>query len=313
MTIDEKHNTYFENELSTAKNRLLERIEFWLGHTEGDAQAIPGLWMYKFEEPSDRISVIQYPSVCLIGQGSKQIFLGKETLHYDRDHYLVTSIDLPVVAQVQDASPDKPYVGMAFTIQQKEIAQLLAEGNLPLPAHYKAQRAMTVGTLSLPLLNAFLRLIDLLNDPVSIPFLAPSISREILYRLITSEEGFHLRQVGMTDTRSAQIYRAVDWLKNNYQHPLRIEKLSSYCNMSKSTFHYHFRELTSMSPLQYQKWLRLQEARRLMLSEDFDVTRAAFKVGYAGTSQFCREYSRQYGESPAKDIRTIKDARLAGG
>ncbi len=301
-----------ENELAAAKMKLLERIEYWTQDKGDAARAIPGLWMYKFEAPSERIRIIQYPSVCLIAQGSKQILLGKQTLHYDRDHYLVTSIDLPVVAQVQDASPEKPYMGMAFSIVQKDIAQLLVEGNLPKPPNPSTQRAMTIGTLSLTLINAFLRLIDLLDDPASIPFLAPSISREILYRLITSVEGYHLRQVGMTGSQSAQIHRAVDWLKKNFNQPLTIEKLAGYCNMSQSSFHHHFRNLTAMSPLQYQKWLRLQEARRLLLVEDLDVTRAAYRVGYESSSQFCREYSRQFGESPARDIRTLKDGKKYG-
>ncbi len=265
--------------------------------------------MYKFEAPSELTHVIQFPSVCLIGQGSKRIFLGKESLRYDRDHYLVTSMDLPVVAQVQDASPEKPYMGLAFSLFQKELAQLLAEGSLPVPPAPSGQRAMTVGTLTLPLINAFLRLIDLLDDPVSIPFLAPAISREILYRLITSEEGYHVRQAGMAGSQSAQIQRAVGWIKNHVNHPLTIEKLAGYCHMSTSSFHHHFRKLTAMSPLQYQKWLRLQEARRLMLVEDLDVTRVAFAVGYESSSQFCREYSRQFGQSPARDIRAIKAAR----
>ncbi len=300
-----------ENELLAAKNKLRDRIAHWTEQNGETAKALPGLWMYKFEAPSERTHIIQHPSVCLIGQGSKQIFWGRETLRYDRDHFLVTSIDLPVVAKVQDASPEKPYMGMAFAISQKEIVQLLAEGNLPVPPAPSRRKAMTVGTLTLPLINAFLRLIELLDDPVSIPFLAPSISREILYRLITSDEGFHLRQVGMTGSQSAQIHRAVEWMKTHLNQQLRIEKLAEYCRMSQSSFHHHFRKLTAMSPLQYQKRLRLQEARRLMLVEDLDVTRVAFAVGYESSSQFCREYNRQFGQSPARDIKAIKAAQAS--
>ena len=299
------------NELLLAKKKLFDRIEYWTEDSRNLRDTIPGLWMYRYDAPTDRKSVIQRPSVCLIGQGSKQIFLGKDILRYDRDHYLVTSIDLPVVAQIIDASPEKPYMGMAFRLEQKEIAQLLAEGSLPQPPKPSIQRAMTVGVLTLAMIKAFVRLIDLLDDPVSIPFLAPPIKREILYRLITSPEGFHLKQLGMTGSQNSQIGRAVDWLKSNYAQSVVMEELASYCHMNLSSFHHHFKNLTAMSPLQYQKNLRLQEARRLMLVDDFDVTRAAFGVGYESSSQFCREYNRQFGSSPARNIRAIKNTKGA--
>ena len=299
---------HMTDELLHAKNTLTERIEYWTG-TKGNAKdAIPGMWMYKYEAPSARTRIIQRPSICLIGQGSKEVLLGKDSLVYDRDHYLVTSLDLPVVAQIRDASPERPYMGLAFTLEQKEVAKLLAEGSLPIPTKRTTQRAMSVGQLSLSLIDAFLRLINLLEEPVSIPFLAPSIKREILYRLITSDQGYHVRQLSMSGSQSSQIHGAVQWLKDNYNKPVKMEELAELCHMSLSSFHHHFHNLTAMSPLQYQKWFRLQEARRLMLVDDLDVTRAAFEVGYESSSQFCREYSRQFGNSPAKDIRLLKQS-----
>jgi len=296
-------------EFGAAQEKLREKMLYWASQKGNAAKAIPGLWLYQFQAPSDRTHVIQHPSVCLIGQGSKEIYWGKETLRYDRDHFLCTSLDLPVVAQVQDASPEKPYVGMAFAITPKDIAQLLAEGSLPVPAGSSQQKAMTVGALTLPLIHAFLRYLELLEDPASIPFLAPAIAREILYRLITSEAGSHLRHVALAGSQNAQIHRAVEWMKTHLNQPLTIESLARYCQMSESSLHHHFRKITALSPLQYQKGLRLQEARRLMLVEDLDVTRVAFAVGYESSSQFCREYARQFGESPGRDIKAIKASR----
>ena len=271
--------------------------------------SIPGLRIYKRSAPSELTRYTHQPSICFIAQGAKRILLGTDEYSYDRDRYLVTSIDLPIVAQVLEASQEKPYLGFALKLDQKEIAQMLIEGNLPDPSPKSSSRAMTVAKLTVPLIDALLRLIDLLDEPEAIPFLAPSIQREILYRILTGEGGIHLRQIGMKGSQNSQILRAVEWLKTNFNQALSVEDLASYSQMSLSAFHHHFREITAMSPLQYQKWLRLQDARRLILTAHYDVTRAAFKVGYESSSQFSREYSRLFGVSPAKDIRAL---RLSG-
>jgi AraC-like DNA-binding protein len=294
------------NELALAKQNLLSRIDLLTRENHNPDIPIPGLRVYRKVEPTGPTRYTHQPSVCLIAQGAKEILLGTDALFYDQDHYLVTSIDLPIVAQVPGASPEHPYMGMAFKLEQKDIAQVLADGHLPPPPTSPSNRAMTVGTLNLPLIDAFLRLLDLLGEPEAIPFLAPAITREILYRLLTSEGGVHLRQIGLRGSQNAQILRAVEWLKANSTQPLLVESLAAYCQMSLSAFHHHFRRITAMSPIQYQKWLRLQEARRLMLTSDIDVTRAAFKVGYESSSQFCREYGRLFGKAPSKDIRALK-------
>jgi AraC-like DNA-binding protein len=292
-------------ELARAKQHLLSRIDFWT-RAGSVAPAIPGLWIYRHEAPSEPTRYTHQPSICLIAQGSKRIMLGSDDFSYDSDRYLVTSIDLPIVAQILEASKKKPYFGLAFRLDQKDIAQLLVDGNLPPQPQTKAARAMGVATLTLPLLNAFLRLLDLLDEPSAIPFLAPSIRREILYRILMNEAGEHLRQIGMMGSQNSQIRKAVERLKCDFTKTLSVEELAENSQMSLSAFHLHFRRLTAMSPLQYQKWLRLQEARRLMLIEDYDATRAAFGVGYESASQFSREYSRLFGVSPAKDIRGLR-------
>lgn len=295
-------------ELVVAKQNLYRRIAHWTEEYDDPKIQIPGLRIYKRRTTSEPTRYTHQPSLCFIVQGSKRILLGSDEYTYDRDSYLVTSIDLPIVAQIVDASPEKPYMGFALKLDQKEIAQMLIDGNLPKPTSQSSSRAMTVGTLTVPLIDALVRLIDLQNEPAAIPFLAPSIQREILYRVLTGEGGIHLRQIGIQGSQNSHILHAVEWLKTNFALPLSIDDLATYSQMSVSAFHHHFRKITAMSPLQYQKWLRLQDARRLMLTADYDVTRAAFEVGYESSSQFCREYGRLFGVSPAKDVRTLKQA-----
>jgi len=292
--------------LEDRKLRLFERIARWTDESDDPKISIPGMRIYKRREPSGLTRYTHQPSLCFIVQGSKRIILGTDEYSYGRDSYLATSIDLPIVAQIVDASPERPYMGFALKLDQKDIAQMLVEGNLPEPSPSESSRAMTVGSLTAPLVDALIRLIDLLDEPEAIPFLAPAIHREVLYRVLTGEAGIHLRRIGMRGSQNSRILRAVDWLKSNFTQRLSVEELATYSQMSLSAFHHHFREITAMSPLQYQKWLRLQDARRLMLTADYDVTRAAFGVGYESSSQFCREYSRLFGVSPAKDVRKLR-------
>jgi AraC-like DNA-binding protein len=208
--------------------------------------------------------------------------------------------------QVTKASPEKPYLGLVLNIDQREISQLMVDSNLPPPRPQQSSRGMATGEVTLPLLAAFQRLIDLLDEPRDIPILAPIIEREIFYRLLVGDQGARLRQIAVAGSQSNQIARAIDWLKGNFTKPLHIDDLAAHVNMSTSTFHHHFRQVTAMSPLQYQKWLRLNEARRLMLAEDQDATTASFQVGYESPSQFSREYSRLFGAPPLRDVINLR-------
>jgi len=246
------------------------------------------------------------PSICLVAQGAKRVLLGDDTYVYDAHHYLITAVHLPTVVQIIEANREKPYLGLRLKLDQREISQLMVDSNLPLPRTQQSSRGMATGEVTLPLLTAFQRLIDLLAEEQDIPILAPIIQREIIYRLLVGDQGARLRQIASTGSQSNQIARAIDWLKGNYTQPLRIDDLAKQVNMSTSTFHHHFRTLTAMSPLQYQKWLRLNEARRLMLVEPLDATTAAFQVGYESASQFSREYSRLFGTSPLRDITNLR-------
>jgi AraC-like DNA-binding protein len=232
--------------------------------------------------------------------------LGDDTYVYDAHHYLITSVHLPTVVQVTEASREKPYLGLRLTFDLREISQLMADSNLPPPRTQQSSRGMATGMVTVPLVTAFLRLIDLLAAEEDIPILAPIIQREIVYRLLVGDQGGRLRQIAAAGSQSQQIARAIEWLKGNFNQPLRIDDLAAQARMSSSTFHHHFRSMTALSPLQYQKQLRLQEARRLMLAERLDAATAAFQVGYESPSQFSREYNRLFGAPPLRDITNLR-------
>ncbi len=294
------------NELEDALEALRKSIARWTDKSDRIVTAIPGLILARRAEPSEPISIMYEPRICVIAQGAKRVQLGDDAYVYDMHHFLLTSVDLPTFVQVIKASPEKPYLGLVLNIDQREISQLMVDSNLPPPRPQQSSRGMATGEVTLPLLAAFQRLLDLLDEPEDIPILAPIIEREIFYRLLVGDQGARLRQIAATGSQSNQIARAIDWLKGNFTKPLRIDDLAAQVNMSTSTFHHHFRQVTAMSPLQYQKWLRLNEARRLMLAEDQDATTAAFQVGYESPSQFSREYSRLFGAPPLRDITGLR-------
>jgi AraC-like DNA-binding protein len=225
---------------------------------------------------------------------------------YDAHHYLITSVHLPTVVQIIEASPERPYLGLRLMLDQREISQLMVDSNLPPPRVQQSSRGMATGEVTLPLLTAIQRLIDLLAEQQDIPILAPIIQREIIYRLLVGDQGERLRQIATAGSQSQQISKAIGWLKNNYALAISMDDLAAQANMSTSTFHHHFRSLTALSPLQFQKQLRLQEARRLMLAERMDAANAAFQVGYESPSQFSREYNRLFGAPPLRDITKLR-------
>ncbi len=297
-----------ETAIEAMRLGLAARIARWAERTEDGATAIPALFLFQHEAPTEPVSYMLGPNVCLIAQGSKRVVLGEEVYIYDAHQYLVTSLGLPVIVEITEASREKPYLGLRLELDQRAMAQLMVDSSLPLPKAQQASRGIAVSKVSLPLLHAFHRLIDLLDEPDSIPVLAPLIQREILYRLLVGEQGLRLRQIAAAGTQSHQISRAVDWLKGNFSKPLHVDDLAAYVNMSTSTFHHHFRALTAMSPLQFQKFMRLNEARRLMLVEHLEAAAAAYQVGYESPSQFSREYNRLFGQPPLRDISSLREA-----
>lgn len=284
---------------------LAKSIARWTEESEKYVTAVPGLAFYRHDEPTEPNSGMYEPSICLVAQGAKRVHLGSDAYVYDANNYLITSIHLPTTYQVITASREKPYLGLVFQLDQREMSQLMVDSSLPAPRMQQSSRGMATGEVSLPLLNAFQRLIGLLDEPEDIPILSPIIQREIIYRLLVGDQGARLRQIASAGSQSHQISRAIDWLKANFTQPLRIDDLAERARMSTSTFHHHFRAMTALSPLQYQKQLRLQEARRLMLAERLDAASAGFQVGYESPSQFSREYSRMFGAPPLRDIKNL--------
>lgn len=278
---------------------------------DGDfTTAVPGVSIHRRSRPGMKVCGSYKPGFALIVQGAKQVMLGDEIHRYGPGDYLLTSIDLPVTTQVVEASPEQPYLSMAFAIDTTRIAGLMAVADresTPAPAPAAAiLRGMAVSALTPELEDAALRLLRLTSRPADIPALAPLTEQEIIYRLLTGPQGARLRQLAVADSQSHQINRACIWLKEHYALPLRIEDLASRVSMSVSSLHHHFKAITAMSPMQYQKQLRLQEARRLMLEEMLDAGSAGHQVGYESQSQFSREYARQYGEPPLRDVGRVR-------
>ncbi|MBB3271750.1 AraC-like DNA-binding protein [Pseudomonas sp. OG7] len=232
--------------------------------------------------------------------------IGGDVFPYDTTRFLVTSLNIPANSAVTVASEEAPCLGLVFKLDLRTLAELIAQDGRPPASGQSFYTSAGVGGLGQKLLESFTRLIELLEEPDAIPVLWPLIQREIHYRLLLSDQAPLLRYIASVGSKGHRIAKAIDWMKLNYAEPLRVDELASKVQMGLSTFHQHFRQLTAMSPLQYQKWLRLNEAKRLMLNEHLDAATAAFKVGYESPSQFSREYGRQFGMPPKRDIAELR-------
>jgi AraC-like DNA-binding protein len=285
---------------------LAKSIAKWIGTENHLVTKIPTLTLYMSGSPTQAASYILPTSICLIAQGAKQVLLGEEAYRYDAQTYLITSVDLPVVAQITEASIDRPYLGLTLELDQQVIAQLITDSSLsPFHQPRKECRGIAVSKVTPHLLDA---LIDYWICSTSLrifQFWHRLFKRRFFYRLLAGDQGPRIRQVVAMGSQSNLIAKTIDWMKHNFTSRLSVDNLASYSGMSISTFHHHIRSLTAMSPLQYQKKLRLNEARRLMLMEDLDATTAAFHVGYESSSQFSREYNRLFGAPPLRDMKNL--------
>jgi AraC-like DNA-binding protein len=273
--------------------------------------AIPGLVLFRQTAPSPCYRATFEPSLGVFVQGRKLINLGGKEYLCDGSSFLLTSVDVPVQNQIVEASEDVPLLSMLLRLDMQVVGEVLSREDLPEPGRSAHGHALAIGETTAGMLGACVRLIETLDTPEDIPFLAPLIQREIIYRVLRTRQGERLRAIATRGDLSHNTARAISWLKANYTKPLHMEELAGIAHMAVSTLHHQFRALTAMSPLQYQKQLRLQAARQRMLMQGIDATRAAYEVGYESVSQFSREYSRYFGQPPIRDVKALRDARAA--
>jgi len=252
----------------------------------------------------------------VIAQGSKEVMLGDERYVYDPAHYLLVTAEMPVAAHVVEASRERPYLSFRMRLDPSLVSSVLVEAGHVALRGDAGVRAIAVSPLDAGLLDATLRLVRLVEAPSEARFLAPLIQREIVYRLLIGEQGSRLRHIAVLGGHAHRMARAIERVRQEYDRPLRVETLAGEMGMSVSSFHHHFKAVTAMSPLQFQKRLRLQEARRLMLGERMDAAGAAYRVGYEDASHFSREYKRLFGFPPGRDVERLRrvslpEARLA--
>lgn len=305
-----------------AKARLpseLDRIRAELAlkivtHMKGngvEASAVPGLSLYRQTSPTACNSAAYEPRLIVFVQGQKRIDLGKTTYLCSECSLLLTSVDLPVISQVIKASEAEPLLGLLIGLDMTLVREILSREEADFSVDISNARGMVMGLASSEILSACSRLLDLLDEPADIPFLGNLVQREILYRVLCSSLGKHLRAIATVGDQNNRIARAVAWLRANYAKPLRVEELAEIARMGVSTLHHHFRSLTTMSPIQYQKQLRLHAARQRLLIDGLDATSAAFEVGYESASQFSREYSRFFGQPPMRDAKSHRNGAVA--
>jgi AraC-like DNA-binding protein len=296
--------------LAANREELVERIGRAMPE-DGIAQPLPGLHLYRFSLPSEPTYVVIKPCVCVIAQGSKQVLLGKSLYRYDPLHYLLATISLPSARQVLEASKARPYLSLSLDLAPALVNSVLLEVSHTQPREHAEVRAMAVSPVDGHLLEACVRLVRLLDTPADAPILLPLITLEIIYRLLIGEQGARLSHLVIPGGVAPSIARAVERLRHDFDQPLRIEELAHELGMSASGLRQHFKAVTAMSPSQFQKQLRLQEARRLLLDEDLDAASAAYRVGYHDASHFTREYKSLFGVPPMRDVQRLREAALA--
>jgi len=300
-----------EAELMQAhREELVERIGRAV-REDGTVQTLKGLYLSCSSLPLKPLHSVLKPSVCVIAQGSKEVLLGDSRYRYDPSHYLLATVELPRVSQVLEASKERPYLSLRLELDPTLVGSVMVETGHASPRDHADVRAIAVSPLDGNLLDAFVRLVRLLDAPAEARVLLPLITREIIYRLLMGEQGGRLRHLALQGGYTPYIARAVARLRQDFDQPLHVEGLARELGMSVSGFHHHFKAVTAMSPLQFQKRLRLQEARRLMLGEDLDAASAAYRVGYHDASHFNREYKSLFGVPPMRDVQRLREETLA--
>ena len=294
-----------ELRLRISREELVGRIMKILPE-DGVLDVLQDITLARSSKVTERLHSVFTPCLCIIAQGSKQVLLGEEEFRYDSGHYLISTLDLPIISHVAEASKEKPYLSCRFTLDASIVASVMMESGIQTGKNGESVKAMDVSSIEADLLDAVVRLIRLFDSPEEGKILAPLIQKEIVFRLLKGEQGKRLSHLLPSSGDTRRISKAVQQLRANISEPLRIENLARELGMSVSGFHHHFKSVTAMSPLQFQKQIRLQEARRLMLGEDLDAASAGFRVGYEDPSYFSRDYKKLFGAPPQRDIAKLR-------
>jgi AraC-like DNA-binding protein len=310
VTMDSMSPQQVEREARRAqanRGELVERIARAVCE-DGRVEPLKGLRLHRASSPTESVYGMSGFAFCVIAQGSKEVFLGDARYQYDPAHYLLATAELPVVSQIIEASQERPYLSLRLKLDPTLVGSVMVEAGHFSPPSHADMRAINVSPLDASLLDAVVRLVRLLDTPAEAPFLAPLITREIVYRLLMGEQGDRLRHIAVQGGHTHRIARAIERLRKEFDQPLRIDDIARELGMSVSSFHHHFKAVTAMSPLQFQKQMRLQEARRLMLGEGLDAAGAGYRVGYNDASHFNREYKRLFGLPPLRDVERLREA-----
>jgi AraC-like DNA-binding protein len=287
---------------------LARKIASLVGNEENRITEIPGVSLHRRTSPTPPCRTTYHAGVIVVAQGRKQVNLGRTSFIYDESRFLVTAVDLPIVSWVAEATQEVPCLVLSLKLDMSMVRDVLGREEIHVAEAPSDRPAMSIGETTPEFLNACCRLLALLDSPEDIPFLSGLVQREIIYRILRGPEGTRLRAVATLGDQSHRTAKAVAWITANYAKPLHVEELARIASMGVSTLHHHFRMLTAMSPLQYQKQLRLQAARSLMLNKGLDAAGAAFEVGYESPTQFNREYSRFFGQPPMRDVRALRSS-----
>jgi AraC-like DNA-binding protein len=289
------------------RDELVERIARAI-RDDGKVKPLQGLYLHRASSPTGLVHGVTSLAFCVIAQGRKEILLGDHRYQYDPYHYLLTTVELPVVSQVVEASPERPYLSLRLELDPTLVGSVMVEAGYSSPKSHADVRAIDVSPLDASLLDGVVRLVRLMDSPSEARFLVPLLTREIIYRLLLGEQGDRLRHIPVLGGETYRMARAIERLRKDFDQPLKIDDIAQELGMSVSGFHHHFKAVTAMSPLQFQKQLRLQEARRLMLGEGLDAASAGYRVGYNDDAHFNREYKKLFGAPPLRDVERLRGA-----
>ncbi|MEH2136836.1 AraC family transcriptional regulator [Nostoc sp.] len=305
--INDQHVKREADRVQANRDELAQRISQAI-RADGTIEPLKGLYLHRFSSSRSACHAVSIPAFCVIAQGSKEVLLGSDRYQYDPAHYLLATVELPIMSQILEASKAQPFLSLRLDLDSTLVGSVMVEASYPAFQSRTNVKAIDVSPLDTPLLDAVVRLVRLVDTPAEARVLMPLVAREIIYRLLIGEQGARLRHIAVLGGYTHHIALAVERLRKDFKEPLRIESIAREMGMSVSGFHHHFKSVTAMSPLQFQKQLRLQEARRLMLGENFDATSAAYHVGYDDASHFNREYKRLFGAPPMRDVERLREA-----